>query len=170
MDKENLSTITRREFIEKTAAGSAMAVVAGSGCGALSIAPDIRIEGLDDGIARSAVRMARLLYPHDALADATYADVVKGLVSDSETLSACVEALNAARSSDWLGLREDEQIAVMREIEDSPYFTTVRYKVQGGLYNHPDLWQLIGYPGSSLEFGGYIDRGFDDIDWLPEDE
>ena len=114
--------------------------------------------------------MARLLYPHDALSDATYADIVKGFASDSEVLSACIEALNSARSSEWLALGEDDQIAVMRDIEGGSAFGAVQNAVRIALYNYPDLWKVIRYPGSSLEFGGYVDRGFDDIDWLPEDE
>jgi hypothetical protein len=35
------------------------------------------------------------------------------------------------------------------------------------LYNQPDLWAKLGYEGSSAEHGGYIHRGFNDIDWLP---
>ena len=147
-----------------------MVLAVSTGCSGPSPIPDVRIDGFADEVAHSLVRMARLLYPHDALADATYADVVQGLVSDSEALSACIESLNSASASDWLALGEDEQIAVLREIENSTAFQTVQNGVRTGLYNHPDLFQLIRYPGSSLEFGGYIDRGFDDIDWLPEVE
>jgi len=32
------------------------------------------------------------------------------------------------------------------------------------------VWKHIDYPGSSKEYGGYINRGFNDIDWLPEVE
>ena len=34
------------------------------------------------------------------------------------------------------------------------------------LYNQPAVWAKLGYEGSSAEHGGYIHRGFDDIDWL----
>src|ERR1700732_2043427 len=30
------------------------------------------------------------------------------------------------------------------------------------------LWPKFGYEGSSAEHGGYIKRGFNDIDWLPK--
>jgi hypothetical protein len=26
---------------------------------------------------------------------------------------------------------------------------------------------MVGYGGSAIEQGGYINRGFDEIDWLP---
>ena len=35
-----------------------------------------------------------------------------------------------------------------------------------GLYNQKEVWPLFGYEGESFSKGGYIDRGFDDINWL----
>jgi hypothetical protein len=35
------------------------------------------------------------------------------------------------------------------------------------LYNNPLVYRLFGFEGSSVEYGGYIERGFDDIGWLP---
>jgi hypothetical protein len=34
------------------------------------------------------------------------------------------------------------------------------------LYNQKELWPKLGYEGSSFDKGGYIERGFNDIDWL----
>jgi len=36
------------------------------------------------------------------------------------------------------------------------------------LYNQHDVWTKLGYEGPSWEKGGYLERGFNDIDWLPE--
>lgn len=33
-------------------------------------------------------------------------------------------------------------------------------------FRHPAIWAAIGYQGSSVEYGGYLDRGFNDISWL----
>jgi hypothetical protein len=35
------------------------------------------------------------------------------------------------------------------------------------LYNQQELWTKLGYEGSSAEKGGYLHRGFNDLDWLP---
>ncbi len=35
-----------------------------------------------------------------------------------------------------------------------------------GLYNQKELWPIFGYEGASFDKGGYLERGFDDIDWL----
>ena len=32
----------------------------------------------------------------------------------------------------------------------------------------PEVWSLLGYEGPSFEHGGYLRRGFDDLDWLPD--
>jgi hypothetical protein len=37
-----------------------------------------------------------------------------------------------------------------------------------GLYSQPDIWPYFGYEGPSNDKGGYVNRGFDDIDWLDE--
>jgi hypothetical protein len=42
----------------------------------------------------------------------------------------------------------------------------VRGGLVTGLYNQKEVWPLFGYEGESYSQGGYIDRGFDDIDWL----
>ena len=36
------------------------------------------------------------------------------------------------------------------------------------LYNNKEVWPKFGYEGASADKGGYINRGFNDIDWLPQ--
>ncbi|KAA1397761.1 hypothetical protein [Aeromicrobium ginsengisoli] len=36
------------------------------------------------------------------------------------------------------------------------------------LYARPATWALTGFEGPSTDLGGYVCRGFDDLDWLPE--
>jgi len=38
------------------------------------------------------------------------------------------------------------------------------------VYSDQRTWQLVGYEGSSFDKGGYLDRGFNDLDWLPDPE
>ena len=42
---------------------------------------------------------------------------------------------------------------------------SVRY-----LYDDLEVWQAFGYEGASYHLGGFIDRGFDDLDWLPDEQ
>ena len=89
------------------------------------------------------VRMARATYPHDMLDDSIYGKVVHAL-------------------------DEAGQTAVLKEIESSVPFQTVRGECITGIYNNPAVWRHFGYEGASAEFGGYIDRGFDDLGWLED--
>ena len=45
---------------------------------------------------------------------------------------------------------------------------TLRSKVIVTLYNNERVWEAFGYEGSSYEYGGYIERGFSDLGWLPD--
>ena len=50
----------------------------------------------------------------------------------------------------------------------SDFFETVRGATMNGLYGNPRVAAFFGWEGSSVEHGGYINRGFDDIGWLPK--
>jgi hypothetical protein len=119
---------------------------------------------------------ARLLYPHDALADETYIEVISAILeaaaSDSSldgVIEETISALNSSQDGDWFELDEETQIAVMESRQDDAFFAAIQFQVMARFYNHPKVWQVIGYPGSAKEYGGYLERGFDDIDWLPEE-
>jgi len=51
-------------------------------------------------------------------------------------------------------------------MEDSAFSQKVRSTLVTGIYNNRDVWLELGYEGPSAEKGGYITRGFDDINWL----
>jgi hypothetical protein len=56
---------------------------------------------------------------------------------------------------------------VLRSIEKTEFFTTVRTKTIAELCGNPQVYQMFGSGGPSVELAGYIDRGFDDFSWLP---
>ncbi len=58
----------------------------------------------------------------------------------------------AIRGIGW----EADRVALLEEIEDTPFFQTVRGGLVIGLYNQKDLWPLFGYEGESYSKGGYI--------------
>jgi len=148
-------------------AGCVIAAVSRRGEGAAS---------MDGGSTGQLLRMARHLFPHDELADQVYLEVLAPLQAVLAEDSSLVESLNAAQATmddaaggDWLGAESGIRVAALRSIESTAIFRTVREAVRTELYYHPTVWKLIGFEGSSVEYGGYIDRGFDDIDWLPGD-
>jgi hypothetical protein len=63
---------------------------------------------------------------------------------------------------------EADRVELLRGIEHSDFFKKVRSDLIVSLYNQKELWPKFGYEGSSAEHGGYIKRGFSDIDWLPK--
>ncbi|MFL5286515.1 MAG: hypothetical protein ACJ8AW_37450 [Rhodopila sp.] len=65
------------------------------------------------------------------------------------------------------GRRRRRRETALRGIEKTAFFTTVRTQTIGNLYGNPAVYRMFGYGGPSAPLGGYIDRGFDDIDWLP---
>lgn len=164
---------SRRRFLVATIAYSGLL---SSGMGAALLRASSAWARSADGNADDLTRMARLLFPHDGIANDVYADVIDDVLSaaagDSsmmKTLDNAVTALNAAQNGDWFDAGEVDQIAAMQAVENEAFFVAISGGVSARFYNHPKVWEHIGYPGSSVEFGGYVDRGFDDIDWLPED-
>ena len=53
-------------------------------------------------------------------------------------------------------------------MSDTPFFQTVRATAVVALYDQAEVWELLGYEGPSFDQGGYLERGFDDLDWLPD--
>ena len=70
----------------------------------------------------------------------------------------------------FVGLEEKEKLAAVLAIEGSPFFEAMRAATARHLYDDRALWPRFGYEGASSHLGGYIERGFDDIDWISEEE
>jgi hypothetical protein len=158
-------------------------VAALAGCGGLSAGITLSVVRAATAWAETQPRqaaasagtlgqMARLLYPH-AVPDDVYAEVVDALLeaaASSPQLRATLDAaIDAADDRDFFESDDETRLAVMTSLQEQAWFAAASVEVLVRLYSHPQIWKLIRYPGSSVEFGGYADRGFDDIDWLPED-
>ena len=131
--------------------------------------------GVDAEAFAAMVRMARLLYPHDAIADDVYGDVLNQAMSLTASdgafaglLDAAAAALNATQAADFADLDEAAQIAALQSVESEPFFAAIQMNVGVTFYYHPAVWALLGYEGPSFDKGGYLHRGSGDIDWLPE--
>ena len=171
--------LTRRDFLASSGLASVMVLIAGArfpGTG-------VRVLGVaaasepGSHMRQTLLRFVRHLYPHDDVSDAAYGQVVERLLADAgkdpefdATLSGGLAALDSARQATWLSLAPNDQIEVMREQETRAYFPAIQAPVRNRLYDHPAVWKVMGYEGPSAHLGGYINRGFDDIDWLPEDD
>lgn len=173
----NDNNTTRRRFLVAAITFSACASgTLGPSMLRMSIAWAESHGDLDQETMDAMLRMARLLYPHDAMPDEFYADILDAALSatasDSsfaELLKAADDVLNSTRSGNWIELDEAQQLTVMREVESMGFFAAIQGAVRAGIYLNPIFWNHIGYPGSSKEQGGYLHRGSGDIDWLPEE-
>ena len=119
------------------------------------------------------VQMARDIYPHDKVGDEFYVIAVKDYDAPEPALLVTegINGLNAAAQGkgfpSYLGTGwERDRVDILRSMENSAFFQQVRAGLVTGLYNQKAVWPIFGYEGASYEFGGYINRGFDDINWL----
>lgn len=168
-----LAGISRRELLKRAFATGAMTVIGAGFIAAPDAAWAAEVSVITPEQMATLVQLARDTYPHDRIADKFYVVAVKGY--DSEDNKALVAegtaALDAAAKAQGhetyasIGWEED-RVKVLQAIEGTTFFQTVRAGLVTGLYNQKDIWPLFGYEGESFSKGGYINRGFDDIDWL----
>ena len=122
------------------------------------------------------IQMARDIYPHDQVPDKFYAIAVKAhdeQAAKDPTHKEMIEDGIADLDTQggrrrlfgpWLGGGAGR--AAPADRRDTPFFQTVRGGLVVGLYNQKEVWPIFGYEGESYSKGGYIARGFDDIEWL----
>lgn len=176
---DKIDVMSRRNFIGRSAGTAALLaaspVIAGKAHAveALKTAPASAMPAL--------VKMARDIYPHDRLPDSIYeiavAAIDEQLAGDESgklTLAKGLADLNAAaaalKGAPYLSItKEEDRVEVLKSMEKagSPFFAAMRSNMVTALYNQEEIWANFGYEGSSAEKGGYLHRGFDDIDWLP---
>lgn len=173
--------INRRQFLQTSGlviAGAAVVGRTGTGLFDPSGAWALSTTTLDEHTATTLVKMCRYLYPHDAIEDTQYDKIVEGFDKKASTDSAFakllrdgVASLDAASHGKWLDASDGDKLRALKSIETTPFFQTVRGAMVGaaGLYDQPAVWKQLGYEGSSWQFGGYLNRGFDDINWLPKE-
>jgi hypothetical protein len=119
------------------------------------------------------VRLLRAAYPHPGFPDGPFervADTILAQIDDDLWLKLSLEqGLDTLEQAGLDGTQDDETAEkLLHEIEDAEYFKLVRAVTVVALYNDHEVWDLLGYEGSSFEQGGYLHRGFDDLDWLPD--
>jgi hypothetical protein len=167
--------INRRQFLETGSETVAGGVTASLVATLPNSAWAASLAAIDQPTADVLLRVCRVLYPHDDLSDDYYAVCVEGLdakaAKDSELakqLKSGVAGLNGSTGAKFLDMNEPDQVQVLTELEGTPFFRAVRGHMVVALYNDRKVWSHFGYEGPSFPFGGYLDRGFNDIDWLPE--
>ncbi len=173
MTKHDLRGLTRRALLSRAAAAGALAVTGAGFIAAPDAAWAMEVTAITPEQMATLLQMARDIYPHDHVADQFYAVAVKGYDAEDkkEMVAAGIAELDAAAQAQghasylaagW----EEDRVKVLMAVEKTPFFQTVRSGLVTGLYNQKEVWPLFGYQGESFSQGGYIERGFNDIDWL----
>lgn len=165
--------LTRRQLLGRATAAGAVFMVGPGFIAGRDAAWAMETTALTPDSMATLVQMARDIYPHDRVADQFYAIAVKGYdtAEAAPEIEAGIAALNAAAQgqghASYLAVAwERDRVDILRSMEDSAFFQKIRGGLVTGLYNQKAVWPLFGYEGESFSQGGYIDRGFDDINWL----
>ena len=167
--------LMRRDFLKGSgvlmgtlAAGSVLAALAPSRAWALELQHLSKSEG------QTLLALGRTLYPHKKLPDAVYALLAKDLDAKAAAspeaatqLHAGIAALDKAAGGKFASASPTRRLHLVKEIEGTPFFATVRGQCVTSLYDNDMAFAVFGYPGSAWEKGGYITRGFQDLKWLP---
>ncbi len=165
------NNMKRRDFLTLS---STLLLLLPVGCAVSKGDASVAREQLDTHQTQTLLRFIRLLFPHQNIGNKPYVLVLTTLEEKTSVpqvlaeLESGVNLLDRSRSGAWLDLPEEKQIAVMKDIENTNFFRLIYADSMEGLYRNKDVWKAIGYQGSSVEKGGYLTRGFDDINWLVE--
>jgi hypothetical protein len=174
------SKYNRRVFLQGAAtAVPVVAVATSAGLGIENAWAD-DATALSPATLKTLVKVARDIYPHDFLVDSYYITAVKpwdGKAAKDPAVKAMIEGGIGRLDQDardhhqmpyaevpW----EADRVVLLQGIEQTEFFSKIRGDLVVSLYNQKELWPKFGYEGSSAEHGGYIKRGFGDIDWLPK--
>jgi hypothetical protein len=171
---------SRRIFLQGAASAVPVAAVAASTGLGIEDAWATEATNLMPATLKTLVKVARDIYPHDFLVDSYYITAIKpwdGKAAKDPAIKAMLE--DGVRRLDqdakdhhklsyvevpW----EADRVVLLQGIEQTEFFKKIRSDLVVSLYNQEELWPKFGYEGSSAEHGGYIKRGFNDIDWLPK--
>ena len=171
---------SRRTFLQGAATAVPVAAVAASAGIGIEDAWAADATTLAPSTLKTLVKVARDIYPHDFLVDNYYITAIKPWDEKAAKDPAIKTLLEGgvrrldqdAQDRHKLGYAqvpwEADRVVLLQGIEQTDFFKKLRSDLVVSLYNQKELWPKFGYEGSSAEHGGYIKRGFNDIDWLPK--
>ena len=168
----------RREFLKTSALVVAGTAVAASGLINVAGAGEWtgRLSTLNPHEASTLLAMAKRLFPHRGIDDSCYVKVVEVLdatcKSDPAVAKTITEGIVALDGSSlgtkFVDLKEHDQVGALEGVQATPFFQKVRSTELESLYSNPEMWKAFAYQGPAYASGGYIHRGFNDLNWLPD--
>lgn len=166
---------TRRQFLKLGGEAFMLSLILGTGLAPLAkpaFAGDMKV--LSDTEAKTLLSVSRTLFPHDQIEDGYYMNAVAAIdgkcASDEKARTMVrdsVAKLNRSLGKPFAEASEVARVNLLKTMEKSEFFGLAYNETLNNLYGNPEIWKIFGYEGSSVEHGGYLGRGFDDINWLP---
>ena len=118
------------------------------------------------------MKMVRTLYPHDRFPDGPYIrtteDVINKGNSSTDKSMMLQGGIDKLKSDKFNEMDFNKATNYLKKMGRTEFFEHVRGTTTVTIYNDKEVWELLGYEGYSSDKGGYINRGFNDLDWLPE--
>jgi hypothetical protein len=154
---------TRRQVlitISQLAAAAALASCARS--------PD-KTAGAGNADLELLASVAYDILPYAELPPQSYVNAAQQILDlkHSEVPAGLQKLRDASPGTAWKDMAEAERVKILASMQDSPFFAVIRASTLQALLRDPATFAIVGYGGSSIQFGGYINRGFNDISWLP---
>ena len=132
------------------------------------------IEGTE-AATKTLVALVRAAFPHPTVPVAAYQRAAATVLAEAEASSWMrvkvaqgLDSLEALAGGGFADLTPAEALPVLLRIQHTTFFGFVRQTVVVNLYEDEEVWDALGYEGPSFDKGGYLTRGFDDLDWLPD--
>lgn len=178
-DANGPGKVSRRGFL---AGGVATIVTVAMSGATILVDPNgawaVELHSLTPAQARVLLQFVRDLFPHPQIAETYYAQAIQPLndeagrnSSTKKLLADGIEQLNrlakAGPDKTYADVKDEGvRVEAIKRIEHGPFFAKVYGTTVVSLYNQPALWPIFGYQGPSSPKGGYLHRGFNDLDWL----
>lgn len=132
-------------------------------------------DSLDENDIKLLFSILKQMYPHNVLNDSIYQKTLEKIITESASdkdvnkiMKNGISKLKSKGDNKWTDSSPSEQLETLKEISTTKFFSKLKQSTVNTLYNDHQVWNLFGYEGEAFSKGGYIHRGFNDLDWLPE--
>lgn len=160
-------SMTRRGVVRSIAFAATLPLASGKAFGAVAATADRR--------TATTAALLRVAFPHGRLTPDFYRGVAETYVKEIAAKPAAISdhdrglaLLDGSYIAPFADLPPVIQKGLVEKVDQLPFFKAILWRGAELIYRDRSVWKMVGYEGSSLEYGGYHDRGFDDIDWLPK--